>query len=241
MGKQQRQRVGALSLHVQKMHVDARQRHGKLRQRVQARLGSPPIKLFPPIRHKIHEPGDFGPVGPSRSRRLIGKPGAGETGAKILDLRLRHGKSEWLRRFCHAFPLQDHDGHQILAWRYDSAHRSRPATDCAAADRQGQPETAHRRRTRARAPEATWISGRDARYRVAGQWLGLIRGTRVPAFLRQEPEDQCGIEPARLPEVALDVGEGEVSAGLAGIDDHAGTGQGFLDHFQPHPFLRHLR
>ena len=65
--------------------------------------------------------------------------------------------------------------------------------------------------------------------------------SNLPLSFWHEPKASCGIEAGRLPEVPLDVGEGEVSAGLAGIDDHAGTGQGFLDHFKPHPFLRHLR
>ena len=76
-------------------------------------------KSLPPIRPQLLEPGDLGPVGPRRARRLVREPRAGKTGAQILDRRLRHGKREWFRGFRHVLGLQGHDCCQISARRRD--------------------------------------------------------------------------------------------------------------------------
>jgi hypothetical protein len=83
------------------MKIDAAHRDLELRKGVEPRLLRPPVEGGLPVFRDLSHVAEIGPKRPRLARRLVGKAGARETLAQIVDRGLRHIKRERRRIYRH--------------------------------------------------------------------------------------------------------------------------------------------
>ena len=114
MRQQQRKRLWSLAIDVEKVQVDAMQRHLELRECVEARFLRAPVEAAASVLHQLLQIRDARAVRPGLTGRLIWKPSARETLAQIADRAIRNVQSERLCRSCHDRCLLEDS--EALSW-----------------------------------------------------------------------------------------------------------------------------